>query len=170
VVVVAGDSCSASLRVATTVSVILSVNNLEGTSGDVCPMEGLLALFGGFGRPELGVAEVLARKRVDVDQLAETTKRVLEYVGRKSARMADDEQSLRVTNRVVELVDGGFDRRERDVDGVEGGVDVGFAGSGTRTVAARRIRNEFHDQPAARRVFETTKLFVSILGPPFGCE
>ena len=50
---------------------------LEGTSGDVCPMEGLLALFGGFGRPELGVAEVLARKRVDVDQLAETTKRVL---------------------------------------------------------------------------------------------
>ena len=50
---------------------------LEGTSGDVGPMEGLLALFGGLGRPKLGVAEVLAGKCVHVDQFAETTKSVL---------------------------------------------------------------------------------------------
>ena len=36
----------------------------------------------------------------------------LEYVGRKSARVADDEQSLRVTNRVVCVRKRGGEKRE----------------------------------------------------------
>ena len=80
------------------ITLAASETYLEGTSGDVCPMEGLLALFGGFGRPELGVAEVLTRKGVHVDQLAETTKRVLRAARKRNKYCVSARARVR-TNR-----------------------------------------------------------------------
>ena len=74
---------------------------LEGASGDVRPVESLLALLGSLVGGVLGVAEVLAWQRVDVDQIAKTAKGVLQDVRRQRARMTNDEQTLGVSNRVV---------------------------------------------------------------------
>ena len=64
-------------------------------------MESLLALLGSLVGGVLGVAEVFARQRVNVDQLAKTAKGVLQDGRRQRAWMTNDEQTLGVSNRVV---------------------------------------------------------------------
>ena len=110
-------------------------------------MEDLLALFGGGDGGELGVAEVLPRQRVDVDEVAEPTEGVLQDVRRQRTRRADDEEAQRVADGVVQLVDGRLDRGQRHVHRVERGVDVRFA-RGRAGAVTVTVRNEFDDQPA----------------------
>lgn len=147
----------------------LIIKYLEGASGDVRPVESLLALLGSLAGGVLGVAEVFARQRVNVDQLAKAAKGVLQDVRRQRAWMTNDEQTLGVSNRVVEFADCGLDGWQRDIDRVEGGVDIRFPRRRS-SVIARWIRDEFGHEPAAGRILESTQLLVSVLSPTLGRE
>ena len=70
---------------------------------------------------------------------------------------------------LTEFANCGLDGWQRDIDRVEGGVDIRFPRRRSSAIA-RWIRDEFGHEPAAGRILESTQLLVSVLSPTLGRE